>query len=330
MLTQATAVLEEIAELGPEEARERLRGLREAYPDHRFRLVWQREAHDASLHYDLLITRPDRSTLSLSHCPDRGLPWPLRGARAASGNMALLRVNGISMELDRVVAALDFVWDELRLADRLVAACLLEQELQEAPITLSDAELQEAMNAFRRAKGLTTAEATYAWMERHSLSHSALEDMVAGEAAVARLRERVTADKVEAHFARHRADHDTARVVRLGFPDEASARTAASALRHAAGSFYELAERGGVEAAFIEVRRADAPAEVFDARPGTVAGPFGATLFKVIEVRTATLDEATRKAVQKTLFDEWIEERRAASKVEWFWGSASRTARPSP
>ncbi|MEZ0076772.1 hypothetical protein [Planotetraspora sp. GP83] len=196
MLTQATAVLQEIAELDPGEARERLRGLREAYPDHRFRLVWQREAHDASLHYDLLITRPDRSTLSLSHCPDRGLPC--------------------------------------------------------------------------------------------------------------------------------------ARVVRLDFPDEATARTAANAHRHAEVGFYELAEREGVEAAFTEVRRADAPAEIFDARPGTVAGPFGVTLFKVIEVKAATLDEETRKAVQKTLFDEWIEERRSASKVEWFWGSASRTARPSP
>jgi hypothetical protein len=88
--------------------------------------------------------------------------------------------------------------------------------------------------------------------------------------------------------------------------------------------------------------------------PGTVVGPFttehGHLLIKVLAVepavpttpapeataREATAREATavdasafdatvRDLAERRIFADWIERRRNAAKIEWFWGTADRT-----
>jgi hypothetical protein len=99
--------------------------------------------------------------------------------------------------------------------------------------------------------------------------------------------------------------------------------------------------------------------QVFGAVPGTVVGPFttehGHLLIKVLAVepavpttpapeatareataREATAREATavdasafdatvRDLAERRIFADWIERRRNAAKIEWFWGTADRT-----
>ncbi|HVG97562.1 MAG TPA: hypothetical protein VNK05_11710, partial [Chloroflexota bacterium] len=130
----------------PPQARAGLRAIREAYPEVRFELLWQREAYDGSLHYDALLHLPGQATISLSVCPEPSLPWPLRGMHRAD-DRALLRVNQTVMEVDQAVACLDVVWDETRLMDHLVRACLVQEALDAQPLELSDAELQAALDA---------------------------------------------------------------------------------------------------------------------------------------------------------------------------------------
>jgi flavin-dependent dehydrogenase len=40
----------------------------------------------------------------------------------------------------------------------------------------------------------------------------------------------------------------------------------------------------------------------------------------------ARLDEPTRSAIKKILFEQWLAERREAASVEWYWGNAARTS----
>ncbi|NUS02677.1 MAG: TIGR04500 family putative peptide maturation system protein, partial [Nonomuraea sp.] len=211
---------------GPERG---LEGFRAAYPQARTRLVAQREEFDGSLHHALLIKDGDGATISLSWCADRALPWPLRGVHRA-GEHLLLRVNGIETPVARAIACLDFIWDESALADRLVADSLVREELEETREPLSDTALQEAMDAFRRARGLLTGEATRAWMERNRISHQELEELVALEAAVAALRSRVAAGRVEDWFAEHGGEFDVARVARAVFVTEPAVPDAAGFL----------------------------------------------------------------------------------------------------
>jgi putative peptide maturation system protein len=337
-LNEALAFLIEISRDGtrPTAAQTRLRDLRDRHPDLGLELIWQEEGYDCSVHYDLLLRRPQQGTVGLSYHPDRALPWPLRNMHRMS-DRNLVRVNAVTIDVDQAVACLDFIWDEAPLAERLVKLCLIEEELAREPIELSSDELQAAVDAYRRGRRLYTAEQTREWMALRGLTHEQLERLVSDEATIAKLRERVAAGRVEPHFADHRAEFDTARIARIAFADEASARAARAEIEAGAIGFAELAERrfldDPAESAVLHatIRRGEAPPElataVFSVRSGTLVGPIPVTgeylLARVLDFKEATLDGATRREIQRRLFEAWLEERRREATIEWFWGPIS-------
>ncbi|GAA2720190.1 TIGR04500 family putative peptide maturation system protein [Actinocorallia aurantiaca] len=308
-------------EAEPPAAEDRLAGMRARFPELRFRLVWQREEYDRTHHYDLLVKGDRPGTVSLSYCPDKALPWPLRGTHRADDRL-LLRVNGVDMELDQAIGCLDVLWNETRLADRLVTACLVQEVLAEEPVEFGPGDRQRALEAFRRARGLLTAEATREWMRRHGLGERALEDLVAQEATVAAVRERVTAGRVEAYFVEHRRGLDLVRTVRVAFADPGEAKAAAEELR-AGADFYAVAERARTATATMTtVRRDELPETFAEAGPGHTAEA-GPHLIRVVSEWAAVLDDGTRRLIAERLFDAWLADRRRDARVQWFWGDAS-------
>jgi putative peptide maturation system protein len=327
----------------PAAARSALRQVQERHPVTRMDLVWEEEAYDHSVHYDVLLHQPAKGTVTVSYCPDRGLPWPLRGVHRWR-EKELLRVNTSVLRVDQAIACLDFIWEEAPLAQRLVNVCLIQEELAREPIELSDDELQRAMDAFRRGRRLYTAEQTREWLTRRGIGHEQMEQMVADEATIARLRDRLTADGVEAYFAEHRAEFDVARIAQCVFADAERAASARREIETGAATLAEVAERRFLADAcaatertaslFRVFQRGAAPVElasaVFDARPGDLAGPVatddGYVVARVLGIAPAALDDATRGAIQRRLFAEWLETRRAAATIEWHWGNAAQTS----
>jgi hypothetical protein len=45
----------------------------------------------------------------------------------------------------------------------------------------------------------------------------------------------------------------------------------------------------------------------------------------VLEQTPACLDGSTRLIVERRLFEAWLEEKRQAAQIEWFWGNAAQT-----
>lgn len=328
-------------EVRPGEAKSRMRELRQRHPETELELVWEEEAFERAVHYDALLQLQE-GTVSLSFCPARALPWPLRGVHRWS-EADLVRVNHAVLKVDQAIACLDFVWNEARIMDRLVNVCLIEQALEKDPVHLSAVEVQEAVDGFRRARGLCTAEATFRWMERHGITPEHLESLATDQAVVAKLRERVTAGRVEGYFERHRADFDTASIACLVLPDEAAAREVYAALCRGELDFYEAAARQFMTAGerepasaglFETLRRREAPPELrdvlFGAAPGELLSPVpfrdGSAVIRVLSVTPARLDDRTRGAIRNLLFDAWLEERRRAARIEWNWGTAARTS----
>ncbi|MEV4518253.1 TIGR04500 family putative peptide maturation system protein [Dactylosporangium sp. NPDC049525] len=303
----------------PADARARVEALRARHPGAGLRLLWQREEFDGSLHYDLLIRSPQPDgadgTVSLSWCPDDGLPWPLRGVQRG-GEMLLVRVNGVALEVADAVAYLDLLWREAPLRERLVDSCLVREAVDGEE--LDDAELQAAADAFRRARDLLTPEATRAWMAAEGLSDQQFEDLVTHQALVARLRERVTAARVDAELAAGARRHDRLRLVRVEHADAGAAARLAGSADLLATAAADFAAGDGPAPSFVTVTRADLDA-ARDAEPGTVIGPVPLSdRFMVAEV-VAVLP-ATRDSVSRRLFAEWLAERRAAARIEWNWG----------
>src|SRR5690242_10660294 len=74
-------------------------------------LVWEEEDYSGAVHYDLLIRAGEQGTVSLSFCPDRAVPWPLRNAfRAPDG--WIVKVNGRVIEASTAMATLDVIWEK--------------------------------------------------------------------------------------------------------------------------------------------------------------------------------------------------------------------------
>ncbi|MER7004588.1 TIGR04500 family putative peptide maturation system protein [Dactylosporangium sp. NPDC000555] len=316
LLSAATA-----EKVEPAEARTRVEALRDRHPGAALRLLWQREEYDGSLHYDLLVREPatDAGVVSLSWCPDDALPWPLRGVQRG-GEMLLVRVNGVELEVADAIGFLDVLWREAPLRDRLVDTCLVREVLDAGGEELDDAALQDAADAFRRARGLLTAEATREWMRRERLSDRQFEDLVVHQAQVARLRERVTAGRVDAELTADSHRYDQLRLVRVEHPDAAAAArlarlTEAPDLLAAAAA--DFAAGSGPAPALVTVTRADLGPELAEAVAGNGPVPLGDRFLvaSVLGVRPAT-----REAVSRRLFADWLAERRAEARIEWNWG----------
>lgn len=341
---QATAdVLDYLAilheeQVRPDEARRRFRAIQAQHPDVTMELVWEEEAYDRSVHYDALVYAQDGATVSVSFCRDGALPWPLRGVHRWS-DADLMQVNGNILKIQEAMGLLDDAWSRVPITRQLVNVCLIREEVERHPIELSDAELQLGMDRWRRANRLHDAAATRRWLQERGMTHEQLEQSVLAQLTMARLRERLTAGRIEPYFAAHHADFDTVRVAQLGFLDELQARRAHGEILSGQADFFEAAQRQFMvgppseRPLFAALRRrdlsADLGAAIFAAAPERVSllSTEGVHLIiQVLSVTPAHLDQPTRAAVEEVLFEEWLAERRQAADVTWFWGTADRTS----
>src|ERR1700694_2214608 len=110
----------------PREARARLQPLRGCHPGLEIDLLAEEMAFDHSVHYDPLLRLSGEGTGSLSYCPERAVPWPLRGVHR-SNEADLVRVNANVLQVDAAMACLD-IWDEAPIIEQLVNLCLIHEE----------------------------------------------------------------------------------------------------------------------------------------------------------------------------------------------------------
>jgi putative peptide maturation system protein len=317
-----------LAETGaePEQALERFRALRAKYPGAGLELVWERDRYDDRSHYDALLALEGRGTLSLAFCPDRGLPWPLRGVQRWS-EFEMLRVNQTLLRVDEAIDMIDFIWNEAPILRRLIDTCLIREALDRDPIEVSDDELQAMMNDFRRTRGLLSPDAMVAWMAENGIDQLHLEQHLEWEAKVSRLRRTVAEGAIEDELASRRSSFDVAHAAELSFDRLEEAERVADELRAGRGDFFEHASRSFVErgrgALFVKHTRGSLGA-LFDVPLGAIVGPVPKDreyrIYRVLAVRPAELDDSTRELIERELFDRWLEKKRRTARIEWNWG----------
>jgi parvulin-like peptidyl-prolyl isomerase len=184
-------------------------------------------------------------------------------------------------------------------------------------------ELQAAADDFRRRNALESAADTRAWLARHGMTADDFEATLTRDLLTARLRQRLTADKVDAHFAAHRAGFERLRLARVLAPREDLARELVSQVRDEGRSLDEAAREQGlaVDRAELFRRQLAGPVEaaVGSAGAGDLVGPVatprGFVLALVESRRPAELDAATRRAIADELFDGWLAEQMAGARL---------------
>jgi putative peptide maturation system protein len=207
--------------------------------------------------------------------------------------------------------------------EQLIAAVMAKE-----PPEVSDAELQAAADQFRRANRLFSAEATHRWLEETGVSEERFEDLLAHVVQRRKLKERVTADRIEPYFASHREEFTVVRSVRIDVPREAVAADLARVAREqgllaAIQAPLRNAVPCELKVVVTERHACELPPPLSSAAPGVIVGPIveeiGHWVAEVLDRQAAQLDASIRAVIQKRLFREWLVEQREQATVRWHW-----------
>ncbi|PTL76057.1 TIGR04500 family putative peptide maturation system protein [Vitiosangium sp. GDMCC 1.1324] len=326
--------------LPPEETQESFQALKARYPAHWMNMVWEQETYGGTVHYDILVAG-EAGTYSLSYCADEEIPWPARGLQRVNESL-VLRVNDDPVFITQVITSLDHAWSTLHLGRHLINMSLIDQEIRDSGLVVTDEELAGALLDFRRKRRLFSVEQVEHWMAEHGTTQVQLEQHLREDVAREKLRRKVAAGREEDWFQRHRADFERVQVARLRVSDRDEAWRLYERLIETPERFLEVAqvdflERGGSGELFATLRRGELEPEqaerLFSTEPGRLSEPVpsgkGYELVRVLRFLPARFDEATREQVRDVLFEEWLTEGRRRARVEWFWGAAEAAELPA-
>jgi len=240
-----------------------------------------------------------------------------------------IQVNGESVSLQQLLrfAKSD---NESRFIRNAADAVLIRQAALEAGISVTDEDVQQAADSFRTKRDLCDQKKTDRWLARHYLSRAEWEALLEDEIIRMKLRDAVTAGRVEKYFAEQRLSFDAATVSRIVLKEENVARELRAQIIEDDADFYSLARKHSIDMSTRPaggysglLRRSEMEpameAAVFGAQPGKTVGPVktysGWQLLKVEAIHLATLDDSIRETIKSLLFEEWLAARRAKAKI---------------
>lgn len=327
----------------PDRALAQLASLRARHPALAIDLAWQTEEHDLRRSYDALVRDGERGTLAMTWCADHGAPLALRGMQRAS-QRELVSVDGVKLEIDEAMEALEFMWGSVRVLDRVIDTCIVKGEAEREPIELSDGELQAGVEAFRAARGLWSLDATNAWLAARGLTQEMLERIVGDELMLRALRRRVTAGALDRALRERPADFDRIDVFHFEVGDEDVTTRLAGLIRNGTVPFFEAAEhvlaqraasgKGGCACGsgiqlshYMRCQLAFPAGAPAPADAGSILvmrdrdKPY--SVARLMKVTPATPETIDRAELEEHLFEQWLAERRARAKIAWNFGGTA-------
>ncbi len=210
------------------------------------------------------------------------------------------------------------------LVEQIVTRKIITTAASEAGITMETEELQEIANKFRLMNQLLSADETWTWLKKQSLSLDDFEEIVYYTAISGKLAAHLFADKVEPYFYEHQLDYAGAVIYEVVLDDEDLAMELFYAITAEEMSFYDVAQqyiqnvelrrKGGYRGM---VQRQDMKPEisaaVFAATPPQMLKPImtsqGVHLIFVEEMIQPELDEKTRLEIVSNLFSAWLKQK---------------------
>ncbi|MBN3898043.1 MAG: peptidylprolyl isomerase [Nostoc sp. NOS(2021)] len=211
----------------------------------------------------------------------------------------------------------------------IVTRKVIENVAVQVGIKVETEELQIAADQIRLINKLNSADDTWAWLEKHSLSIDDYEEIVYTTVISGKLAAHLFADKVEPYFLQHQIDYAGVVMYEVFLDDEDLAIELFYAIKQGEMSFYdvahkyiqdaELRRKGGYRGI---VRRQELKPEisaaVFAAKPLQLLKPIvtssGVHLILVEEIIQGELDNALYQKIASNLFSEWLKEQ--ISKVD--------------
>lgn len=207
--------------------------------------------------------------------------------------------------------------------ESIITRQIIKRVASEVGIKVELEELQQAVDNLRLINHLLSADETWLWLQKHSLSLDDLEETVEASLLSSKLAQYLFAEKVEAVFIETQIDYMQVVLYEVLLDDEDLAMELFYAIKEGEISFSEVARqyiqdtelrrKGGYLGEFrrIELKPEIATA-VFAATPPTILKPIltsqGAHLILVEEFIQPNLDDILHYQILSELFSEWLKQ----------------------
>ncbi len=218
-----------------------------------------------------------------------------------------------------------------KIIEGIVTRKIIAATAENAGISIEAEELQKAADQFRLINNLQSADDTWSWLQKYSMSLDDFKELVYTNLLCDKLVQHLFADKVKPYFFEHQLDYAAAVIYEVILDDEDLAMELFYfyALNEGETSFYEIAHqyiqdtelgRSGGYRGIVSRQdlKPEISAAVFAAKPTQILKPIvtskGVHLILVEEIIQAELDEKLRSQIMSNLFMEWLKQQIA--KVE--------------
>lgn len=214
--------------------------------------------------------------------------------------------------------------------EAIVAHKVVENAAFEVSLKVETEELQKAADQIRLMNKLNSADDTWAWLEKHSISVDDYEEIVYSTVISSKLAAHLFADKVKPYFLEHQLDYAGVVMYEVFLDDEDLAIELFYAIKEGEISFYdvahkyiqntELRRKGGYRGiVYRQDLKPEISAAVFAAKPPQLLKPIvtssGVHLILVEEIIQLELDNEVYQKIASNLFSKWLKEQIAKVDV---------------
>jgi len=238
----------------------------------------------------------------------------------------VVNIDGNAIDLAEFVRILKLTGQFEALLEQIVRDRLATLGGRKAGIKVSEEEVQERADHFRRVRGLHRASDMIKYLDAMRISLEEFEAFIADSLYQEKMMCKVCSDQaVQGYFKLNLPKFDSIEVSHIVLDSQSKAKEMLAVLREDPESFDEMArehsiadtrERGGVIGKVLRGSlRSDVEAKVFNAAAGDLLGPFASgdrttfEIFRVSAKHPARLDEDTATEVRRLLREEWLRAR---------------------
>jgi len=208
---------------------------------------------------------------------------------------------------------------------------IIVRTAKEQGIKAEKSELQEAADSLRLMSNLRSGDATWSWLQKHSLSLDDFEELVEATVLSSKLAQHLFANQVEHFFVEHQLDYAQVVMYEVILEDEDLAMELFYAIVSGEISFHEVAHQyiqntelrrcGGYLGILNRTAlKPEISSAVFAASPPEIIKPIltslGAHLILVEELIQPRLDTMLRRKIISDLFSEWLKQQIEQFEVE--------------
>jgi peptidylprolyl isomerase len=246
---------------------------------------------------------------------------------------AVMKLDGKPIDLTEFVRALKLTGQFETLLEQFVRDRLAVLGAKKSGIQVTEAEIQERANQFRRVRGLHRASDTNKYLDALRVSVEEFESFISDGIYQEKMIRKVCSDQaVQGFFKLNSPKFDSIEVSHIVLDSEPKAREMIAVLRDDPSTFDEMArehsiaetrDKGGVIGKVLRGSlRSDVEAKVFNAAAGDLLGPFASAdktafeIFRVNAKRPARLDEDTATEIRRLLREDWLRTRAQEHVIE--------------